>query len=166
MSDATDIKIAALINSYINAARTSTKKEGTDLVGAAFRQIQHDRQTQCLSDEIYSSAEHYLTARYLAGFAPGPAAIAALAYDGGKAMIGSDNVQKVGLGNSCPASEYTFRQTQWKLKGVSDGKMDFAIPARHIAPVDTSGLFIATAAGIPSPAAPFFQIADLARELL
>jgi hypothetical protein len=166
MSDATDIKIAALINSYINAARVSTKKEGVDLVGAAFRQIQRDRQEQCLSDEIYSSAEHYLTARYLASFAPGPAAIASLAYDGGKSIIGSENVQKVGLGNSCPASEYTFRQTQWKLKGVSDGKMDFVLPARHIAPVDTSGLVLATVAVIPSPLAPFLQIADVARELL
>lgn len=136
MADEKDVKIASLINSYITKARQEIKKEGVDLVNKAFRLIQSDRQEMCLSDEIYSSAEHYLTARHMSiTFTGLGMAIASLRYDELKFWIGPENIQRMGLGNDCPASEFTVKQTKWKLLGCVDGGQDRILRTRFIAPI-------------------------------
>lgn len=149
MADATDHRIADLINSYISKARDSIRKEGVDLVEAAFGMIRQDRQDKCLSDEIYSSAEHYLTARTLASsLTGGGMAVVSVGYDAVKFVFGSSNVQKLGLGNKCPASELTLRQTNWKLFGCVHGGRDMVMRGRTINPVNASFLEIATVTGV------------------
>ena len=149
MADDTDKKIADLINKYISEARNRIDKEGVDLVESAFGAIKQDRQDKCISDEITSSAEHYLTARCLASYLTGGVmAIASVAYDGLKFFSGSSNVQKIGLGNKCPASELTFRQTQWKLFGSIHGNHDMIMRRRKINPVNASYLELCIAIGV------------------
>jgi hypothetical protein len=149
MADEIDGKIADLINAYIENARSSIHEEGTKLVDAAFGAIKQERQDKCLSDEIYSSAEHYLTARCLAAvLTPGVMGVASLAYDGLKFVVGSKNIQKIGLGNKCPASELTFRQTQWKLFGNIHGGRDLIMRSRHINKVEAKYLEVCIAIGI------------------
>jgi hypothetical protein len=141
MADAMDHQIASLINQYIEQARKEIRQEGVDLIEKAFTSIQGDRQNGCLSDELYSSAEHYLTARHLASHVtPGATNIASLIYDGAKIVAGPKQVQKAGLGNQCPASEWTARQTKWKFYGAKHGGLDMLLRSSKIPPVRADGM--------------------------
>lgn len=136
MADELDGQIAALINRYIEEQRRESRKEGVDLIELAFRKLQAYRQANCVSNELYSCAEHYLTARYMSSYLSGGfVAIASFGYDGYKLLRGSDNTQKLGLGNDCPASEFTPRQTKWKLLGCFHGRDDMFLRDRYVSPV-------------------------------
>jgi len=152
MADETDKRIADLINFYIQKARTQLKVEGAELVKSAFMLIQRDRQNQCLSDEIYSSAEHYLTARHMASYLSGPGMkIISLGYDAFKLFGGTKGVEKLKLGNNCPASELTARQTKWKLLGASDGNAEMFNKDKYIQPVSAENAELRAIGGLNYP---------------
>jgi hypothetical protein len=152
MADDTDRRIADLINSYINKARTQFKIEGAELIEYAFMLSQKERQAQCLSDEVSSCAEHYLTARHMASYLTGPGMkVISLGYDMLKFQIGPKAVQKLGLGNSCPASALSARQTMWKMLGCSDGNADMMNKQRYIQPVSAENAELKALGGLNYP---------------
>lgn len=149
MADHTDILIENKVNKYIDDARHSGTLEGVKIVASAFRSIQADRQAMCLSDEVTSSAEHYLCARYMAAkFTGAGVALLSLGYDAVKVATSSGTVQSIGLGNECPASEWTPRQTAWKLFGSVHGSHDLTLPFRRINPINSRYLETAIVTGI------------------
>jgi hypothetical protein len=131
MADEIDKKIANTINDYIGMARQAGAKEGALLISRAWTLIKDDRDKQCLNDEVYSSAEHYLFARFLCSFIPSPVVmIGSVGYDALKAVpsLGPQFTK-------CPPSAVTLRQTKWKILGCRAGSLDFLLKSRHIDPV-------------------------------
>jgi hypothetical protein len=122
-----DQEIADKINTYIAYGLSSRRETRSQVIEAAFRAIQYDRQEQCLNDVATTSAEHYLFARWLVGeyfimLAP-VCAVTFPAYDVLKAILG-DAIKS----SDCPVSKYDWHHTLWKEYGVKHGSSDYWHP--------------------------------------
>jgi hypothetical protein len=120
--DSINQAIADKINGYI-ASVSSGKSTRSELIEAAFRAIQTDRQSKCLDDVVTTSAEHYLFARWVVGdnfLMLAPLCEAAFPL--------YDALKYIGIkvkASDCPVSEYDGHHTLWKEYGCSAGSTDY-----------------------------------------